>query len=136
MGSIPVEDRLAIEDVILAYGRAADTCHDLEAALAVFTEHAIYDLSGVGYPKFEGHAGISQFFTGAFEAMSQMAHYLTNISVSRVDGDSATASAYVQAMSRTKAGDKNVAYARYDMEFVRTEAGWKIAHLGLESLMP
>jgi ketosteroid isomerase-like protein len=63
MQHVPIEDRLAINDLMVAYCTAVDSLHDVKAVTDVFTDDAVLDLSGIGLPKFEGHAGIAGFFT-------------------------------------------------------------------------
>lgn len=40
----PIEDRLAIQDLMIAYAHAVDTVSDIDAVLDVFTEDAVFDL--------------------------------------------------------------------------------------------
>ena len=85
-----------------AYCTAVDSLHDIEAICAVFTEDGVFDLSGIGLPKKEGHAGIREFFTGVFADMTHHAHYLTNFAVTSYEGDRASARAYIIGMGRAK----------------------------------
>ena len=44
----PIEDRLAIQDLMIAYAHAVDTIGNIDGILDVFTEDAVFDLSGIG----------------------------------------------------------------------------------------
>jgi hypothetical protein len=41
----PIEDRLAIQDVLVAYANAVDHIGNIEGVLDVFVEDAVFDLS-------------------------------------------------------------------------------------------
>jgi ketosteroid isomerase-like protein len=120
----PVEDRLAIEDLLVAYAHAVDSLHDLDGICDVFVEDAVFDLSGIGFPSLHGHAEIRGFFADTFAAMAAQAHYLTNFAITAHDGDTASIRAYVTGMGR------------YYFDVVRTAAGWKAARYMMDFLIP
>ena len=66
----PVEDRLAIQDVLVAYANAVDHIGNIEGVLDVFVEDAVFDLSGIGLAPMNGHEGIRAFFTNVFANMA------------------------------------------------------------------
>ena len=51
----PIEDRLAIQDLMIAYAHAVDTIGNIDGILDVFTEDAVFDLSGIGLARSEEH---------------------------------------------------------------------------------
>ena len=134
--SAPIEDRLAIEDLLVSYCAAVDTLHDIDAICAVFTEDAVFDLSGIGLPSKQGHAGIREFFAAVFEANTHHAHYLTNFALTSFDGDRASARAYIIGMGRGKDGSSVTVNGRYYFDVVRTPAGWKATRYTMDFLMP
>jgi ketosteroid isomerase-like protein len=136
MQNVPIEDRLAINDLMIAYCTAVDGLSDVEAVCAVFTEDAVFDLSGIGLPKMEGHAGIRDFFSGVFADMSHHAHYLTNFAMTAYDGDSAAARAYIIGMGRAKDGNEVTVNGRYYFSVRRTEQGWKATRYTMDFMMP
>jgi ketosteroid isomerase-like protein len=132
----PVEDRLAIEDLLVAYAHAVDSLHDLDGICDVFVEDAVFDLSGIGFPSLHGHAEIRGFFADTFAAMAAQAHYLTNFAITAHDGDTASIRAYVTGMGRYKAGGGITVHGRYYFDVVRTAAGWKAARYMMDFLIP
>ncbi|WP_245647549.1 nuclear transport factor 2 family protein [Novosphingobium lentum] len=136
VGACPVEDRIAIEDVMVAYCTAVDSLHDLDGLCDVFTPDATFDLSGIGLPRKLGHAGIREFFTAVFADMSHHAHYLTNFALTAYEGDRASARAYIIGMGRSKAGNEVTVNGRYYFDVVRTAAGWKASRYTMDFMMP
>jgi ketosteroid isomerase-like protein len=136
MRNIPIGDRLAINDLMVAYCTAVDSLHDVQAVCDVFTEDAVFDLSGIGLPKAEGHDGIRGFFTGVFDGMSHHAHYLTNFAMTGYHGDTASARAYIIGMGRAKDGNEVTVNGRYFFDVRRTANGWKATRYTMDFMMP
>ncbi|MFN3424083.1 MAG: nuclear transport factor 2 family protein [Novosphingobium meiothermophilum] len=136
----PIEDRLAIQDLMIAYAHAVDTVSDIDAVLEVFTEDAVFDLSGIGLAPQHGHEGIRAFFTNVFANMAHHAHYLTNFALTGYDGDTASMRAYVIGMGIGKDGKDVTVNGRYFFEVRRTDAaahrGWKATRYTMDFLMP
>ncbi|MCY1673052.1 nuclear transport factor 2 family protein [Novosphingobium sp. SL115] len=132
----PIEDRLAIQDLMVAYAHAVDSMNDIDAICDVFTEDAVFDLSGIGLAALEGHGGIRNFFTNVFANMAHHAHYLTNFAVTAFDGDTATMRAYVIGMGTGKDGSSVTVNGRYYFNVARTAAGWKATRYTMDFLMP
>ena len=131
-----IEDRIALQDALTAYCTAVDSLSDLDALLDCFTEDAVFDLTGIGLPRFDGHAGIRGFFTQVFGDMSHHAHFATNFAVDRLDGNEASCRAYVMGMGATHDGRSVLVYVRYFLDYVRSDRGWKIKSFSESSLMP
>lgn len=131
-----VEDREALQDVLTAYCTAVDSLSDMEGLLNCFTEDALFDLTGIHLPRFEGHEQIRAFFSQVFEGMSHHAHYNTNFAVERLEGDEAACRAYVIGMGVTHDGRSVLVYVRYHLDFMRTRKGWKIKAFSEAALMP
>jgi ketosteroid isomerase-like protein len=127
MQNVPIDDRLAINDLMVAYCTAVDSLNDVEAD---------FDLSGIGLPKISGHAGIRAFFQGVFADMSHHAHYLTNFAMTAYDGDTASARAYIIGMGRAKDGNEVTVNGRYYFNARRTEKGWKATRYTMDFMMP
>ncbi len=132
----PIEDRLAIQDLLIAYAHAVDSLHDIDGICALFTEDADFDLSGINYPRVRGHDGIREFFAGVFAGMAHHAHYLTNFAVTAYAGDRATMRAYVIGMGRFKEGGGITVHGRYYFDVVRTADGWKAERYTMDFLIP
>ena len=136
MTTCPIEDRLAIQDLMIAYAHAVDSMTDIDGICDVFTEDAVFDLSGIGLAALEGHDGIRAFFTNVFESMAHHAHYLTNFAVTAYDGDTAAMRAYVIGMGQGKDGRGVTVNGRYFFNVRRTAAGWKATRYTMDFLMP
>lgn len=132
----PIEDRLAIQDLMIAYAHAVDTIGNIDGILDVFTEDAVFDLSGIGLTPQVGHDGIRAFFTNVFANMAHHAHYLTNFAVTAYDGDTASMRAYVIGMGQGKDGSSVTVNGRYYFDVRRTENGWKATRYTMDFLMP
>jgi ketosteroid isomerase-like protein len=132
----PIDERLAISDLMIAYATAVDSMGDIDAICDVFTEDADFDLSGIGLPKASGHAGIRAFFAGVFADMTHHAHYLTNFAITAYSGDTASARAYVIGMGRAKDGSEVTVNGRYYFDVRRTPAGWKATRYTMDFMMP
>jgi ketosteroid isomerase-like protein len=131
-----IEDRLAIQDLMIAYAHAVDTIGNIDGILDVFTEDAVFDLSGIGLTPQLGHDGIRAFFTNVFANMAHHAHYLTNFAVTAYAGDTASMRAYVIGMGQGKDGSSVTVNGRYYFDVRRTEAGWKATRYTMDFLMP
>jgi ketosteroid isomerase-like protein len=136
MINLPIEDRLAINDLLVAYCTAVDTLDDVEAILDVFTPDAQFDLSGIGLPKIDGHEGIRRFFQGVFNDMTHHAHYLTNFAVTAYAGNAASARAYIIGMGRSRDGKEVTVHGRYFFEVLRVASGWKASRYTMNFMMP
>lgn len=136
MSICPIADRLALEDLTVAYAHALDSMGDVADICACFTEDAVYDLSGIGMAKVTGHSGISDLFTGIFATMSHQAHYLSNFAVTAYAGDTASVRTYVAGTGRAKDGNQVTVNGRYYFDAVRTAEGWKFARYHMDFLLP
>jgi ketosteroid isomerase-like protein len=136
MVACPIEDRIAIEELLIAYADAVDSVSDLDGICAVFTEDADFDLSGIGLPRGKGHGAIRDFFGGVFERTSHHAHHLSNFKITAYGGDTASARAYVIGIGLQKDGSKITVHGRYYFDLVRTAAGWKASHYHMDFLLP
>jgi ketosteroid isomerase-like protein len=136
MVAIPVEDRIAIEALIISLATAIDSMGDMAGVLAHFTEDGVYDLSAAGLAKFEGHAGISSFFTAAWAAHSHFAHFISNFAITDYAADTSSAQVYATGHALTKDGARSAVQARYAIDVVRTRQGWKISRHATDFLLP
>lgn len=131
-----LQDRFALQDLLTAYCYAVDRLDDVDGLLDLFTPDAEYDLSGIGLLKTKGHEGIRTFFTRVFKDMAHHAHYNSNFTIQKLDGDTASTRAYVTGMGIAKDGNSVTVHVDYYLDCVRTENGWKIARFYEEALIP
>jgi len=136
MASCPIEDRIAIEDLLISYATAVDSVSDIDGICAVFTEDADFDLSGIGLPRGKGHGAIREFFGNVFAGTSHHAHHLSNFTITAFAGDTASARAYVIGIGLQKDGTRITVHGRYYFDVVRTSAGWKANHYHMDFLLP
>ena len=136
MNTCPIADRIALEDLTIAYAHAVDSMHDVDGIAACFTEDADYDLSGIGMAKVQGRAGIRDMFSGIFAANAHHAHFLSNFAVTAFAGDTASVRTYVTGMGRGKDGSEIVVHGRYYFDALRTAEGWRFCRYTIDFLMP
>ena len=136
MTRCPVEHRLEIEDLIIAYAHAVDSMHDIDAICDVFLPGALFDLSGIGLEALHGHEGIRSFYAQVFANMAHHAHYISNVAITAYDGETASARAYVTGMGLGKDGNTVTVYGRYYFDVVRTPVGWKAQRFSMDFLLP
>ncbi|UZW57247.1 nuclear transport factor 2 family protein [Sphingobium sp. JS3065] len=121
-----VEDLLAIQQLIAAYGPAADS-RSLDLLRSLWTSDGTYDVGGYG--NLEG-ADVLQMFDGPFfdDLMAQgCAHVSTNPHIV-VDGDRASATHYAFLFMHENGHFKAARLSSSRWEFLRIGAGWKIAN--------
>lgn len=132
----PIEDRVALEDLTVAFAHAVDSRQDVAQVLACFTPDAVIDLTGIGMTRFEGHAGIRGFYEAAFAANSHMAHIVSNLAVTAYSGDAAAVRSYVTAMARGQDGSAITVHGRYYFGARRTAEGWRFTGYAMDFLIP
>ena len=138
-----LEDRQALQERVSSYLIALDDAADLEQLLSHFTEDAVFDMTALEYPIFEGMAALRELFAGAFASMSHSAHYATNFKIDSLDQDTAAARTHVIGMGvpaaaapASKGSESVLFYVQYHLEFARINDSWKISSLRGQPLMP
>ncbi|ADT98472.1 MULTISPECIES: nuclear transport factor 2 family protein [Mycolicibacterium] len=117
-------DRLEISEVQVRYATGIDS-RDWSLFRTVFTEDCELDYGEIGV--WNGVDAVTDFMVAAHDMAGHTLHRITN-HTALVNGDSATARAYVDAliMAQDNASGVNAA-GFYDDDLVRTDAGWRIA---------
>lgn len=131
-----LEERQALEDVVTAYLIAVDNLAEVDAVLNCFSEDPIFDMTGIGYPRFEGRKALREFFTNTFNSMTHHAHYATNFSLDRLEADEAACRTHVMGLGVTREGGEILVYLQYHLDFVRESGEWKISKFRGKALMP
>ena len=117
------EDRQDISDVLVRYGTGIDS-RDWTLFRTVFADDCELDYGEIG--RWHGIDAVVDFMVAAHEMAGHTLHRISNQAVT-VDGDTATARAYVDALIMSQDNTSGVnAAGFYDDEFVRTDAGWRI----------
>jgi 3-phenylpropionate/cinnamic acid dioxygenase small subunit len=114
-------DVIAIHQLYGLYGHVMDD-RDWARLPDIFTEDCVFDATALGVPLMEGLEPIAK--STEESPMAPLAHHVTNVFVSGLDGDSATVRAKaigIYDRGRAFSGD-------YEDTLVRTDAGWRIRH--------
>lgn len=136
MTQIPIEERIALQDLMTDYCYAVDGLQDVEELLDLFTEDAVLDFSDIGLPAMHGKAEFRKFYEGVFADMTHHTHYITNFRLESYSGNNAAMRSYAQGLGRSSDGNEVHVHVRYRMEFVRTERGWRISKYFILGGMP
>jgi len=130
-----LEDRIALQDLIIEYCAQIDRSN-VEGVLGCFVEDGVLDLTGLGLPRLQGRTEIRDFFSSVFATMAYNGHYSSNFKLDALNGDRASAHAYVHAVGKSTEGGDVLVYAKHEFDAVRTEDGWKIAEFREPFLVP
>jgi len=118
--SVNLEDRLELHELPGRYGDAIDD-RDWDRLDRIFTDDAVFDLTGVGARVCEGLDDIKAFMD--VEARHPRTHMMTNIYVDETDGGVKMSFRIVALLPEGKVGT-----ASYYDEVVKTDAGWRVCH--------
>lgn len=134
-----LEDRAAVEELIVSGYSTAIDARDWKALAALFTEDGDFKLLAKQFPprEFKGRAAIEKAFAPSADmpmpdvsALSgglpvSMKHVITNPHV-RLDGDRATATAYWMEVAIMTDGNTHVAATGYYHDTLKRDGrGWK-----------
>ena len=126
------EDSQDIRDVLLRYATGIDR-RDWPLFRTVFTDDCELDYGEIGH--WRGVDAVVEFMVAAHEMAGHTLHRITNQAVS-VDGDAATAQAYVDALIMSQDNTSGVnAAGFYDDELIRTDTGWRIRRRRFTTVM-
>ncbi|HEX9832168.1 MAG TPA: nuclear transport factor 2 family protein [Mycobacterium sp.] len=116
-------DRDEIVALTIRYATAIDS-RQYELLSTVFTADADLDYGEVGH--WTGATEVTEFMDRAHAGAANTLHRMSN-QVIAVDGDSATARTYVDALILGPDGSGVNAIGYYDDEVARTSNGWRIS---------
>ena len=118
--NIDLADRLELHELPGRYGDAIDD-RNWDRLRQIFTEDAIFDLTGVGSRRLEGIDDIVDFMN--MDAEHPKTHMMTNIYVDVVE-EKVTMNFRIVALL----GKGLVGTASYYDQVVRTDDGWRVNH--------
>ena len=118
--TIDISDRLELHELPGRYGDAIDD-RNWDRLREIFTQDAVFDLTGVGARRLEGIDDIVHFMN--VEASHPKTHMMTNIYVNEQD-ESVTMNFRIVALL----GKGLVGTASYYDRVVKTENGWRVQH--------
>ena len=124
MFSGPIEDRLAIRELVETYSDAV-TRADKQAWEQNWTEDAVWTLNLPGLEKVEGRKAIVELWV---QAMAGYEFVLMNSSPGaiRIEGNSATGRFYTSEVARSKNGTTQRVSGQYDDEYIKQDGRWYI----------
>ncbi len=119
------EIRDDVAEVIVRYATGIDR-RDWELFRTCFTPDVDADYGDIGH--WHGVDEITEFMTTVHEPCGHTMHRITNVAVTPVDDDRASARSYVEALVLVGDNRNGVrATGFYDDDLVRTDDGWRIA---------
>jgi uncharacterized protein (TIGR02246 family) len=136
-------DKADIEAVVAKYVTALDTL-DADAYGDVFTEDAVYDVTGTVY---NGRAAIRKIVTDLKDSRARndaegksspkLYHVMSNSSVEILDATHAGHQSYAQTVRAADNGQFLVGFmGRYEDELVKVDGRWRIKSRKLVSFVP
>lgn len=137
-----LQDRAEIQELVARYITAVDTL-DADGYANVFTEDAVYDVTGTVY---EGRAAIRAIVTDMQAARERneaagtstipLYHVMSNHSIEIVDADEARHTSYAQTVRQGENGQFVVGFmGRYEDVIVKRDGRWQILNRKLVSFI-
>jgi hypothetical protein len=126
-------DRILVAERIARYGWCYDE-RDRAGLGGCFTEDGVWEGQIMGNEPvgpFRGRAAVVEFLTDFWaEQDDQRRHVFTNVVVDSIDGDHATAQAYLQLLASSEARTHTETAGPYRFEIARGEDDvWRLARL-------
>lgn len=122
-------DRAAIGDLLVDFARALDE-RDWAGYAANYALDGVLAISPTIF--HEGRAGLGEFVAASLSGYAGGTHHLTTNHAISIDGDHATARAYLLAAHILDNPTRHADGAGwYDMALRRTQEGWRLAHVTL-----
>ena len=130
-----LEDKLAIEELIATYNQSLDG-GNYEGWLACWADDAVFDGLGkylVGIQAIRGFA--DGYEVGYRQRLPALKHYTINI-LSKIDGDRASSSSYVQLTTLSDKGVRILLTGSYEDDLKRIDGRWRFARRKLHQDIP
>ena len=129
----PVEDRLAIHELVACYGDAVTT-RDADAWIANWAEDGVWKLPAIpGMERIEGRAAILKAWLDAMPGWPFQVN-LQRCGAITIDGDRATGHTYTDELNTDTTGKTERWLNRYDDEWVKRDGHWLFASRSLTVL--
>jgi uncharacterized protein (TIGR02246 family) len=137
-----LQDRAEIEELVARYVTSLDTL-DADTYANLFTEDAIYDVTGTVY---EGRAAIRKIVTDLRESQARsrangvtpaaLYHVMSNTSIELVSATEARHTSYAQTVRAAEGGEFIVGFmGRYEDVIVKRDGRWQIQSRKLVSFV-
>jgi 3-phenylpropionate/cinnamic acid dioxygenase small subunit len=120
---LDIEDRMAIEDLIVSYATAMDT-QDWDLYRSCFMPGAHTTMDRVG--EFDTCEAVIDLYATRFTIFAVLQHFISNVLI-RGDGDRASAWSYFVSHHVPKDGDPYTYGGIFDFALIRDGARWRIS---------
>ena len=128
-----LKDRAEIEELVARYVTALDT-RDADAYASVFTEDAVYEVTGTVYRGRAEIRGIVEDLIAGRERNEaagtpsvSLYHVMSNTSIEIVDDDEARHTSYAQTVRQAENGQFVIGFmGRYEDVIVKRDGRWQI----------
>ncbi|MFS0735925.1 nuclear transport factor 2 family protein [Sphingomonas sp. 1P06PA] len=129
----PLEDRVAIHELVASYGDAV-TRRDADAWIANWADGAVWKLPAIpGMERVEGKDAILKAWVDAMPGWPEQINFQRCGAIT-VEGDRATGHTYTDEMNADTTGKWERWINRYDDEWVKQDGQWKFASRSLTVL--
>lgn len=132
--AVPIDDRLAIQDLVARYSYYCDTQQYQECA-GLFAEDGQFDETVLGLPFGDGRAALDTTFRGMEGLIDYLIHLTSNHRISDFDGDRATGTVHVHVLGSYLGTDLQV-LGYYTDDYVKQHGGWLFARRQLVEIAP
>jgi hypothetical protein len=138
-----LEDKEAIEHLLVLYAQGSDKQNDPDIMVPLFTEDGVFEV-GSGYGTYVGHESIRKFLEGAPDIIKWSLHYMISPQIDIAeDGKTAKVFCYLWEIANmeNRNGDLEPVLigGTYHNEAVKLPSGeWRFNHvrLGMEIMSP
>jgi uncharacterized protein (TIGR02246 family) len=120
-----LEDRAAIHDLFTRYCCALDN-GEVETVVGCFIEDAVLKSPVIDIRGRDEIRAFAGRFAAQRAAGTQFRHMVTNIAVT-IDGDRATATAYLLVLISKDGGHRTLPPGRYECELVKEDGQWRFS---------
>jgi uncharacterized protein (TIGR02246 family) len=123
--TLDIEDKVAIADLFARYCCALDN-GEVETVVNCFAAGAVLKSPMID---LKGHAAIREFvgrFAAQRAAGTQFRHMVTNI-IATIDGDGATATAYLLVLISQNGAHRTLPPGRYECDLVKEGGVWRFS---------
>jgi hypothetical protein len=120
---IPVEDRLALQELNARYAINCDTKR-YTAMSGLWELNGVWDETAIGLPLCEGRAAIDEFFCGPAPAALEFIHHTTsNHLINEFDGERASGTTHLYAEGRFFGSVVRV-FGYYADQYIKVDGRW------------
>ena len=136
MPTIPMEERVAIEDLTYFYALYVDT-RQLDLVVELFADDGVFDETRSGLPEVvRGSLELAQYYRESMVPIEGIVHYISNHLISEYSVDQARGTCYVFCEARLKDGSPVRVFGYYDDDYVKIDGKWRFQSRVVVPLLP